>query len=140
MRKKLIVVMVSLLMAVLPVTAERKHYSDRANGYGGYASATYKGTANMTVLDYYDSEAYFFFQKTMLGAMNLVLTRRLKKASNAENFLIWKALDEYDIEDGEVYSVAVTCDNSSETLGLMVEIFNNGNSYRCYGGYYAKKK
>lgn len=87
MKKKAIIAAVALMLTMLSATAKSKHYSDRTNGYSGDASATYKGTASAIVLDYYDSETYFILQETMLDAIGAVMTRRLKKLSNAENFL-----------------------------------------------------
>lgn len=114
-----------------------KYYSDLSNGYSGEAGAKYFGTTKTLDPSFLDSKEYFPKRVEQAG---FIVTRHLEKLSKAENFLIWKALDEYNVEDGELYNVTVKCANSEEFLSLYAEICDNGKGFYRYGGLYAIKQ
>ncbi len=66
-----------------------------------------------------------------------VLLGDCEKLSKIENFLICRALDEYDFKDNEVYKILVQETNSPIFLVAIVVIINNGNSLE-YWAFYAK--
>lgn len=111
-----------------------KYYSDLLNGYSGVAGANCFGTTEALDPSFLDSKEYFPKRVEQAG---FIITRHLEKLSKAENFLIWKALDEYNLEDGELYNITVKCDNSKEFLSLYAEICDNGKGFYRYGGLYA---
>lgn len=114
-----------------------KYYSDLLNGYSGVAGANCFGTTETLNPSFLDSTKYFPKRVEQAG---FIVTRSLGKLSKAEKFLIWKALDEYNLEDGEVYNITIKCDNSKEFLNLYAEICSNGESFYDYGGLYAIKQ
>ena len=59
-----------------------------------------------------------------------------QKLSKQESSLVWAALDEYELEDDEVYAVYVTLEqNVTHFLNLYVIIKNNGNNVDWEGFY-----
>lgn len=146
MKKKLIMSAVVLMLSMVTAMAkDAKYYSDSANGYGGIARAEYLGTAETYDLSYYDSGDFIYDIvegdiKKSFEKQGFVITRQLSKLSKEEVFLIWEAVCEYDVRDGEVYGIFLQCDNSGEYLSLDVEICDTGRSFRYYGGYYFKDK
>lgn len=146
MKKKLIVSAFALMLAIVSATAkDAKHYSDSANGYDGFAGADYLGTTDTYDLSYYDTGDFIYDVvegdiKKNFEKQGYVITRPLTKLSKEEVFLIWKAVCEYDVHDGDVYGVFVQCENIGEYLSLDVEICDNGTNFRDYGGFYYKEK
>ena len=144
--RKIISALALAIFAALPaMTRDAQHYSDSANGYGGVAGADFLGTTETYDLGYYDSADFVYDVvegdiKKYMDEQGCVITKPLTKLSKEELFLAWKALNEYDIKDGEVYSVFMQCDNSSEYLSFVAEICDNARSFRDYGGFYFKEK
>lgn len=60
------------------------------------------------------------------------------KLTKEENFLIWSALNEYELLDGEVYIVGISTPPYAEGLWFQVMITDNGNGYTWYGGWQIK--
>ncbi|MBD5446372.1 MAG: hypothetical protein HDR32_01160 [Treponema sp.] len=108
-------------------TPNMKYYSDLLNGYSGVAGANYY-TRTESIPIYWGPPTGF------------IETRPLEKLSKEEGFLIWKALNEYNLKDGEVYHVTVKCDNSEEFLILYAEIYSNGKNFFQHDGCYAIKQ
>lgn len=146
MKTKCVVAAVAVAFAMLSATAKgSKHYSNSAGGYSGWAGAEYRGTTETYDLSYYDTGDLIYDVvegdvKKSFEEQGYVITKPLSKMSKEEEFLIWKALGEYDIEDGKVYGGIVQRKNSDESLGLDVENCDNGRSVRDYGGIYFKDK
>lgn len=110
MKKKLICLAVTMLLVVAICSGtEFKYYSDW-QGHSGYAVAEYCTTHDSSVfnkpnfLDDRFRESLDDFEEG-IKTLGYVKSRDIKKLSKEESFLIWSALNEYELLDGEVYKV-----------------------------------
>lgn len=125
MKKKLIVCLALLCCTIFPVAAQEL-YSDRSNGYSGHAGAHYIGTTKDVNL----AEHWAGLERHM--GKRFTFLRAIQKLSKEENFLLWSALNEYELSSNEVYQVAITWENKSTTLALLVVITDKGRSCTLY--------
>ena len=133
MIKKIILIAIFLIILVDPVFAD-KYYSDKANGYSGYAGATYAGsTAGMTSAEF---NQHFNLAKTF-AMQTRTFIGDCRKLSKAEAFLLWAALKEFNYSANEAYIVTIKENNSTLTLTLLVVITENGQDCNWYSiGYF----
>ena len=121
MKKRIIFGLIILLVVQLKLSSsELKYYYDRDNGYSGQSVATYHGTLKSLGIkgDGFSDYVRYCAQNTS------VRTRDVRKLTEAEWFLVESALDEFDVEDIEVYSVALICKDSMRGLDVFVYIKN----------------
>ena len=110
------------------IAAEVKYYSDSKNGYSGYAAADYVGTTKKI-----DPSTYLNAWLNNLYRNGYIKTGDCNKMSNQENFLLWKALNEYDYRSNEIYAVRILQGNF--ILVFIVAIKKRG-SCTVFGGPY----
>lgn len=147
MKKKTILCMVLLCCTMLPVmAAEEKIYRDYINGYSGSAMAIFLPSKNGIVTGSNGKPLSLpeVCDSIETGAMEgLIKLGKREKLTKEENFLIWSALNEYELLDGEVYMVGITTDPSigydAEFLLFLVTITDNGRGYTWYGGFRYKE-
>lgn len=146
MKKKTILCMVLLCCTMLPVmAAEEKIYRDYINGYSGYAIAEFLPSKNGMIIHQSNGEFLSISEVCDLLATELagMILGKKTKLTKEENFLIWSALNEYELLDGEVYMVGITTDPSigydAEFLLFLVTITDNGRGYTWYGGLRCKE-
>lgn len=138
MKKKTIIYMLVLCCTMLPVMA---------GGPKTYISMDYKGEALAEFLPSKNgmliqsngeflsiSEACDLAETELAG---MILGKKTK-LTKEENFLIWSALNEYELLDGEVYIVGISTPPYAEGLWFQVMITDNGNGYTWYGGWQIK--
>jgi hypothetical protein len=101
---------------------------DYENDYRGYAVAIY------IEKDVNDEELDFI--KDTLSSVG----RDISKLSNNNLWLCWKALGEWDIEDGEVYLI-FCADSPYPDNGILIIaiIEDNGESFRWWGKFVSEK-
>ena len=141
--KKKLVCMVLLCCTMLPVmAAEGKIYRDYINGYSGYAIAEFLPSKNGMLIHQSNGEFLSISEACDLLATELagMILGKKTKLTKEENFLIWSALNEYELLDGEVYIVDIRTPPYTEVLGVLVMITDNGNGYTWYGGWRVKKE
>lgn len=107
-----------------------KWYFDYYNNYSGRATILYLGTTAECTPSQEASQAEAFLQSDIVGYC--------RKLSKTENFLIWSALAEYDYVENEVYGIVVQDAGNDTALTVVVQIVDNGKSFRWYGGFYTK--
>lgn len=140
MKKKTIIYMLVLCCTMLPVIAgEPKIYISK--DYKGEALAEFLPSKNGMLIQ---SNGEFL---SISEACDLVATEQTgmilgkkTKLTKEENFLIWSALNEYELLDGEIYLVVISTPPYTEALSFLVMITDNGNSYTWYGGWRVKKE
>lgn len=140
--KKKLVCMVLLCCTMLPVmAAEEKIYRDYINGYSGYAVVEFLPSKNGMLIQS-NGEFLSISEVCDLVATELagMILGKKTKLTKEENFLIWSALNEYELLDGEVYIVEISTPPYTEDLGVLVMITDNGNGYTWYGGWRMKKE
>jgi hypothetical protein len=98
-----------------------KYYSDYDEGFSGYSIAKYLGEID-------DSQI-----KELINSLNGTPVNKLTR----NNFwLCWKALEEWDYEDGETYFViclnSLTSDNG---IIIIATITDGGESFEWYAQY-----
>ena len=140
MKKKTIICMLVLCCTMLPVMA---------GGPKTYISMDYKGEALAEFLpskngilirpngEFQSISEVCDMYETELGMSGMILEKKTK-LTKEENFLIWSALNEYELLDGEVYFVAISTPPYTEALSFLVMITDNGNGYTWYGGWQIK--
>ena len=140
MKKKTIICMLVLCCTMLPVMA---------GGPKTYISMDYKGEA---LAEFLPSKNGMIIQpngefRSISEACDLLETElagmilgKKTKLTKEENFLIWSALNEYELLDGEVYIVEISTPPYAEGLGVLAMITDNGNGYTWYGGWRVKKE
>ena len=138
MKKKTIICMLVLCCTMLPVMA---------GGPKTYMLMDYKGEA---LAEFLPSKNGMLIQSngeflSISEACDLVATEQTgmilekkTKLTKEENFLIWSALNEYELLDGEVYFVVISTPPYTEALSFLVMITDNGNGYTWYGGWQIK--
>ena len=143
MKKKQIICIVVLCCTMLPVMAtEGKIYRDYSNGYAGYAVAEFWPSKNGIVTDRdgvsRSLSEFCDFYETEIKSHGTFLGKK-EKLTKEETFLIWSALDEYELLNGEVYVVIITTDqvlgDGVEFSYFLVTIADNGRSCTPYGGW-----
>ena len=142
MKKKLVCIVV-LCCTMLPVmAAEGKIYRDYINGYSGYAIAEFFPSKNGMLIHQSNGEFLSISEACDLVATELagMILGKKTKLTKEENFLIWSALNEYELLDGEVYTVEISTPPYTEVLGVLVMITDNGNGYTWYGGWRLKNE
>ena len=142
MKKKLVCIVV-LCCTMLPVmAAEGKIYRDYINGYSGYAIAEFFPSKNGIVTDRdgvsRSLSEFCDFCETEIKSKGTFLGKK-EKITKEENFLIWSALNEYELLDEEVYVVIITTDqvlgDGVEFSCFLVTIKNNGRNCTPYGSW-----
>lgn len=91
-----------------------RYYSDHEKGYRGYSSAIY-------IAKDLDEKSLEY-----VGGEYLSAGKRIDKLSKNNLWLCWKALDEWEIEEGEVYFILCTDDKYSDTGIMIVAVIENG--------------
>ena len=141
MKKKTILCMILLCCTMLPVmAAEGKFYRDYSKGYKGIAMVTFEGRTEsrydgkrdllLEVLDKYDR----IFQETVIPTVLHDCIRGVYNArlTKEETFLLWSALHEYELSDGEMYAGILSAENQfgmySSFMVVAVIITSNGTS------------
>lgn len=137
--KKLICLAATMLLVVAVCSGEMRYYSDWETGYKGYVDIAYTGN----LIDKLGSSSAFYSydigeflqnlqrsqteQKEQLLGFDKV--RDIEKLSKEENFLIWSALNEYELSDGDAYVVSCTTSLTQPNVKYFtVVIINNGKS------------
>ena len=142
MKKKTIICMVLLCCTMLPVMAvEGKVYRDYLNGYGGIAWAIfedrielrYNGERDLLseLLHKYDLIMQEIVVPTTLP--DFVRTRYDVKLTKEEIFLLWSALHEYELSDGEMYAVNLSPENiyGKHSSMMVVAVLIKDNCTSC---------
>ena len=140
MKKKTIICMLVLCCTMLPVMAgEPKIYISM--DYKGKALAEFLPSKNGILIrpngEFQSISEFCDMYETELGMSGMILEKKTK-LTKEENFLIWSALNEYELLDGEVYFVVISTPPYTEALAFLVMITDNGNGYTWYGGWQAK--
>ena len=138
MKKKTIICMLVLCCTMLPVMGgEPKIYISK--DYKGEALAEFLPSKNGMLIqsngEFLSISEACDLAETELAGMILGKKTKLTKE---ENFLIWSALNEYELLDGEVYIVGISTPPYAEGLWFQVMITDNGNGYTWYGGWQIK--
>ena len=139
MKRKTIICMLVLCCTMLPVMAvEPKIYISK--DYKGEAGAEFLPSKNGMLIQSNGeflsiSEACDLVEAEQTG---MILGQKTK-LTKEENFLIWSALNEYELLDGEVYFVGISTPPYAESLLFLVMITDNGNGYTWYGGWQMKR-
>lgn len=139
MKKKTIIYMLVLCCTMLPVMAgEPKIYISK--DYKGEALAGFLPSKNGMLIQ---SNGEFLSISEVCDFVATEYTGKIlgkkTKLTKEENFLIWSALNEYELLDGEIYLVVISTPPYTETLSFLVMITDNGNSYTWYGGWQIKE-
>ena len=132
--KKMMWVVLGLLLGASAISAaEFKPYA--GDGYFGYARADYLGTTRD-----FDPVQTAERSEQFIRRLGHKITGYCQKLSKEEHFLLWKALEEYDYSDNEVYSVSISKDSPSTAAGFKLELIavikDKGQSVEWYGGFY----
>ena len=141
--KKLICLAATMLLVVAVCSGEMRYYSDWKTGYKGYVDIAY--AANL--IDKLGSSSAFYSYNIEGFIQNLQRSqtelkeqfgfdkvRDIEKLSKEENFLIWSALNEYELSDGDAYAVSCTTSLMQPNIKYFtVVIINNGNSFKWVG-------
>ena len=103
--------------------ADAKKYVDYELGYSGEASITY--------IDIEEDRQAFFEDATKLME-NFFEEEGLKyrftnKFTKEEDWLVWKALNEYDYKDNEVYLIMGTS-SSNQLFEIFIRVYEDGKS------------
>ena len=137
--KKLICLAVVMPLVVAVCSGQMKYYSDW-QGHSGYAVAEYCTTHDPSVFNkqsFLDDRFRESLDDLAEGVKSLGYAKSgdIKKLSKQENFLIWSALNEYELLDGEVYKVVTYSSDSTDPYrqAFFVCIMNNGKSFK-WGG------
>lgn len=127
-KKIFLFLLISILVTVsVNADSESKHYDDWANDYHGKAVASYCGTTESFNLDSALKEI-----SPGIESIGFVFVSDIKKLSKEEEFLIWKSLNEYSLNDNEIYSILWNKDNSNLAGIIYVIITNNGRNFSWY--------
>ena len=137
MKKKAILWFVLLCCTISPLVAQKAKFYDDFEGHRGYAEARYETkVANADPSKYGDPGGWYYDYEPWLQKINP--DRRITKLSKEDSFLIWSALNEYEILTDEIYQVAII--RSDDSLALFtVAIKNNGESFQWHGGWVYEK-
>ncbi|QQO07654.1 hypothetical protein [Breznakiella homolactica] len=113
--------------------SEIKQYSDPINGYSGVAAAEYIDNYSDELSEYTDKEFDDLMQEyfeEMLGSDG----KAIDKISKNNYWLCQQALNEWDLEDGELYLV-VCADNmySTDPFVFLIIIEDSGESFKWWG-------
>lgn len=140
--KKLICLAATMLLVVAVCSGQIKYYSDW-QGHSGYAAAEYCGNLIDTLGSssaFYSYNIEGFLQNLQRSQTELKeqfgfdKVRDIEKLSKEENFLIWSALNEYELSDGDAYVVSCTTSLMQPNLKYFtVVIINNGKSFKWVG-------
>ncbi|MBO5729591.1 MAG: hypothetical protein J6R67_00140 [Treponema sp.] len=135
MKKKTIIYMLVLCCTMLPVMAGGpKFYYDYSRGYKGEAYAFFK---NKTASIYDETllrEIFDNYERKMQELYGWVRVRGDIKITKEDSFLLWSALNEYDLSTGEIYVVYVYPENKlvESLIFLSVMITDNGNNCKYF--------
>ena len=129
MKKRLLICIAMLIFILFSINAQS--YYDWNNGYSGSAVAYYLGTTKTINPAQVAEDA-----EHNMRSIGLKVTGYCQKLSKTESFLIWSALNEYDYNDGEVYSLVINPSNNITALCLVVVITNGGKSFQWYDAVY----
>lgn len=136
MKKKTILCMVLLCCTMLPVMAGGpKFYYDYSRGYKGEAFALFENKTASVYDETLLREVFDNYERMIQGGYGWVRGRDNIKITKEDNFLIWSALNEYELSDGEVYAVFVSPRNNLKgnvMLFFSVMITNNGNNFKYF--------
>ena len=139
MKKKTIICMLVLCCTMLPVMARGpKFYYDYSRGYKGGGVALFE---NKTASIYDETllrEVFDNYERKMQEEFGWVRGRDDIKITKEDSFLLWSALNEYELLDGELYFVVISTPPYTEVLSFLVMITDNGNGYTWYGGWQIK--
>lgn len=129
-------VLLTLCMAMMCAAGawgqQVKRYIDYANGYNGVACANYLGDER-TYSKWWSSYQYLFEHSRDAP----LFEQELQKLSKEEIYLSWRALNEYNIKDGEIYSVIVSHGSlPCVTIWMIVQITEGGKNYKYMGNYH----
>ena len=135
MKKKTILCMVLLCCTILPVMARGpKFYYDYSRGYKGGGVALFE---NKTASIYDETllrEVFDNYERKMQEEFGWVRGRDDIKITKEDSFLLWSALNEYDLSTGEIYAVFVTPINNlgRYLIFFSVMITDNGNNCKYF--------
>ena len=122
--KKIIVCMCLALFVGMVYAQEVKYYEDYERGYSGYAGAVYLPRENFDYALNSFSEKY----------------PKVNKMSKVISFLAWRALSQYDIQDGDYYSIMCVPSSklkTGEVWYVVVEIIENRKAFKYWQFYRA---
>lgn len=135
MKKKTIICMLVLCCTLLPVMAGGpKFYYDYSRGYKGEAFALFE---NKTASIYDETllrEVFDNYERKMQEEFGWVRGRDDIKITKEDSFLLWSALNEYDLSAGEIYAVFVSPRNNlvGHLIFFSVMITDNGNNCKYF--------
>lgn len=126
MKKIIVCICLVLFIGTAYVQAfEFKHYSDPERGWEGDAGITHLIWDN-TLWEKYKTKG-----KTDLEDNGKWLVFDVKKLSKKDQWLIWQALGEYDIDDEDIYQIIIE-ESDKEALSVFVRIKNNKQAFEWY--------
>ena len=123
-------VLFALCVSSATLFADSKEYVDYDLGYKGQASITY-------ICEEESRDAFFENARTDMVELyeeNGWKYRFTSKFTKEEDWLVWKALGEYDYRDNEVYRITGISSNK-QLFDIYVRVWNEGTSLNFVSAY-----
>ena len=123
-------VLFALCVSSATLFADSKEYVDYDLGYKGQASITY-------ICEEESRDAFFENARTDMIELyeeNGWKYRFTSKFTKEEDWLVWKALGEYDYRDNEVYRITGISSNK-QLFDIYVRVWNEGESLNFVSAY-----
>lgn len=123
-------VLFALCVSSATLFADSKEYVDYDLGYKGQASITY-------ICEEESRDAFFENARTDMIELyeeNGWKYRFTSKFTKEEDWLVWKALGEYDYRDNEVYRITGISSNK-QLFDIYVRVWNEGTSLNFVSAY-----
>ena len=128
MKKKIVLCLIFMFLLVCVLSAqERRFYRDYKSGYSGEATAIYYSSSK---------SAYAAFETAVNGLRRMgMMPLEIGKLTSAEVFLVWSALGEFDVRDGEFYVVNACSDMSYSAISVVITIVDKGQRFVIQRGF-----
>lgn len=123
-------VLFAIAVSSVTLFADSKEYVDYDLGYKGQASITY-------ICEEESRDAFFENARTDMIELyeeNGWKYRFTSKFTKEEDWLVWKALGEYDYRDNEVYRITGISSNK-QLFDIYVRVWNEGESLNFVSAY-----
>ena len=123
-------VLFAIGISFVTLFADSKEYVDYDLGYKGQASITY-------ICEEESRDAFFENARTDMVELyeeNGWKYRFTSKFTKEEDWLVWKALGEYDYRDNEVYRITGISSNK-QLFDIYVRVWNEGESLNFVSAY-----
>jgi len=130
LKKISLCVLFAIGVSSVTLFADSKEYVDYDLGYKGQASITY-------ICEEESRDAFFENARTDMIELyeeNGWKYRFTSKFTKEEDWLVWKALGEYDYRDNEVYRITGISSNK-QLFDIYVRVWNEGESLNFVSAY-----